>query len=155
MITLGLLTLHEHPDQLAAIRANPELIPGAVEELLRYLTVTHRGRHKVALRDVEVGGVLIRAGEGVIVAQDAANRDDSVFENPDVFDVHRDARHHLAFGHGVHQCLGAALARLELRISFATLLQRLPTLRPAVPIEDLDFKHTSAVYGVRALPVEW
>ena len=155
MVTLGMLTLWQYPDQLAELRRDPELIPSAVEELLRYLTVTQWGRHKVALKDVEVRGVTIRAGEGVIVAQDAANRDEAVFANPNALDVHRDARNHLAFGQGVHQCLGAALARLELRISFAALLRRLPTLHSTEPIDGLDFKHSAAVYGVRSLEVAW
>src|SRR5581483_5836107 len=119
MIALGTLTLLRHPDQL--------------EELLRYLTITHRGRHRVATADIEVGGQLIRAGEGIIAAQDAANRDPDTFADPDVLDIHREARHHLAFGHGVHQCIGAAVARVELQVAYARLFARFPGLELAVP----------------------
>ncbi|HTE64174.1 MAG TPA: cytochrome P450, partial [Solirubrobacteraceae bacterium] len=108
MIALGTLALLEHPDQLAALRDadDPAAIAGAVEELLRYLTITHSGRRRVALEDIEVGGRLIRAGDGIVVANDAADRDERRFDDPDRLDVHRDARGHVAFGFGVHQCLG-------------------------------------------------
>jgi hypothetical protein len=91
----------------------------------------------------------------VICAQDAANRDPSAFANPNDLDVRRDARGHLAFGHGVHQCIGAALARIELQVAYETLLRRLPNLALAVPLEEIDFKHEAAVYGLRAMPVTW
>lgn len=155
MISLGLLTLMQHPDQLEMLKAEPELIPPAAEELLRFLTITHRGRHKAAIEDVVIGGQLIRAGEGVIAAQDSANRDPAVFSDPDVLDVRREARHHLAFGHGVHQCIGAALARIELQVAYATVLRRMPNLALAVPLAEIAFKHDNAVYGINALPVVW
>jgi len=156
MITLGLITLLQHPDQLALLRDDLSLVPGAVEELLRYLTVTHRGRHRVATADIELSGQLIRAGEGVIAAQDAANRDPAMFEHPNELDIRRaNARHHLAFGFGPHQCLGAALARIELQVAFETLLRRVPTIRLALPLEEIRFKHDAAVYGVYELPVTW
>ena len=155
MISLGLLTLMQHPEQLQALKDDPSLIPSAAEELLRFLTITHRGRHKAAVEDITIGGQLIRAGEGVICAQDAANRDPSAFANPNDLDVRRDARGHLAFGHGVHQCIGAALARIELQVAYETLLRRLPNLALAVPLEEIEFKHEAAVYGLRAMPVTW
>lgn len=156
MITLGTLTLLQHPDQLRALREDSTLIPGAVDELLRYLTVTHRGRHRVATADIEIGGKLIRAGEGVITAQDAANRDETVFEDPNQLDIRRpDAHHHLAFGYGPHMCLGAPLAKIELQVAYKALFERLPTLRLAVPFDEIEFKHDSAVYGVHRMPVEW
>jgi len=155
MIALGTLTLLRHPAQLEELKAEPGLWPGAVEELLRYLTITHRGRHRVATADIEVGGQLIRAGEGIIAAQDAANRDPDTFADPDVLDVHRDARHHLAFGHGVHQCIGAAVARVELQVAYARLFARFPGLQLAVPHDEIRFKHESSVYGVAELPVRW
>ena len=155
MIALGTLTLLRHPDQLAELKANPQLWPAAVEELLRYLTITHRGRHRVTTADIEVGGQLIRAGEGIIAAQDAANRDADTFENPDVLDIHRDARNHLAFGHGVHQCIGAAVARVELQVAYARLFARFPGLELAVADDQVRFKHESSVYGVAELPVRW
>ena len=155
MIALGTLTLLRHPDQLEELKANPEQWPGAMEELLRYLTITHRGRHRVATADIVVGGQLIRAGEGVIAAQDAANRDPDTFPNPDELDIHREARHHLAFGHGVHQCIGAAVARVELEVAYARLFARFPGLELAVPHDQIRFKHGSSVYGVTELPVRW
>jgi cytochrome P450 len=155
MIALGLLTLMQHPDQLELLKAEPELIPAATEELLRFLTITHRGRHKAAIEDVVIGGQLIRAGEGVIAAQDSANRDPAVFRDPNVLDVRREARHHLAFGHGVHQCIGAALARIELQVAYSTVIRRMPDLALAVPVEEITFKHDNAVYGISSLPVVW
>ncbi|MDN3354687.1 cytochrome P450 [Actinomadura sp. DC4] len=157
MIALGTLTLLRHPDQLAELRGEPDpkLVASAVEELLRYLTIVHSGRRRVATEDVEVGGRLIRAGEGVIVATDAGNRDASAFTDPDVLDIHRQARHHVAFGYGVHQCLGQPLARVELQVVYGTLYRRVPTLRLAVPLEEIRFKHDMLVYGVHGLPVSW
>jgi cytochrome P450 len=156
MIALGTLTLLQHPDQLAELRAgDPRLVASAVEELLRYLTIVHSGRRRVAVEDVEVGGRLIRAGEGVIVATDSGNRDETAFPDPDVLDIHRQARHHVAFGYGVHQCLGQPLARVELQVVYGTLYRRVPTLRTAVPLEEIRFKHDMLVYGVHELPVRW
>src|SRR3569833_3046537 len=157
MIALGTLTLFQHPDQLAELRErqDPGLVASAVEELLRYLNIVHSGRRRVATEDVEVGGQLIRAGEGVVVATDAGNRDASAFADPDVLDIHRQARHHVAFGYGVHQCLGQPLARVELQVVYGTLYRRIPTLRLAVPLEEVRFKHDMLVYGVHELPVSW
>jgi cytochrome P450 len=157
MIALGTLALLEHPEQLAEIRDadDPKLIANAVEELLRYLNIVHSGRRRVATEDIEVGGRLIRAGEGVILANDAGNRDGSAFPEPDRLDIHRQARHHIAFGYGVHQCLGQPLARMELQVVYSTLYRRIPTLELAVPLEDIQFKHDMVVYGVHSLPVTW
>jgi cytochrome P450 len=109
----------------------------------------------VATADIMVGEQLIRAGEGIIAAQDAANRDPETFPDPDVLDIHREARHHLAFGHGVHQCIGAAVARVELQVAYARLFARFPELELAVPQDQIRFKHESSVYGVAELPVRW
>lgn len=157
MIALGTLALLEHPDQLAELRETQDkaLVANAVEELLRYLNIVHSGRRRVAVADAEVGGHLVRAGEGIILANDAGNRDDSAFPDPDVLDIHRKARHHVAFGYGVHQCLGQPLARMELQVVYSTLYKRIPTLRLAIPLEDVQFKHEMAVYGVHSLPVAW
>jgi cytochrome P450 len=157
MIALGTLALLEHPDQLAELRDadDPAVIARAVEELLRYLTITHSGRRRVALADVELDGQVIRAGDGVILANDAANRDELPFADPDRLDVHRDARAHVAFGFGVHQCLGQPLARVELQVVYGTLYRRIPGLRLAVPVDQVPFKHDSAVYGAYELPVTW
>jgi hypothetical protein len=157
MIALGTLALLEHPDQLAALRDadGPELVAGAVEELLRYLTIVHSGLRRVALADIEIGDQTIRAGDGVVMAADAANRDALAFADPHRLDIHRDARRHVAFGFGVHQCLGQPLARVELQVVYGTLYRRIPSLRLAVDLEQLPFKHDGAVYGVYALPVTW
>lgn len=163
MIALGTLALLRHPDQLAAVRDtdDPKLIAGAVEELLRYLTIVHTGRRRVALEDIEIGGRVIRAGDGVILSNDIGNRDEAAFPGspgspgPEQLDVHRDARRHVAFGFGPHQCLGQPLARVELQVVYGTLYRRLPSLRLAVPFEDVPFKHDGLVYGVYELPVAW
>ena len=154
MLSLGVVTLLRHPDQLAALRADEELVPGAVEELLRYLTVVHIGMRRIATEDAEVGGVTIRAGEGVVIALQAANRDPAVFEVPEKLDLSRDARSHLAFGHGLHHCLGQSLARAELQTALPTLLNRLPELRLTGPAEAFAFEGR-AVHGVQELPVAW
>jgi cytochrome P450 len=157
MIALGTLALLEHPDQLAALRdaGDPGLVAGAVEELLRYLTIVHSGLRRVALADIELGGETIRAGDGVILAVDAGNRDQHAFADPDRLDLHRDARQHVSFGFGVHQCLGQPLARVELQVVYGTLYRRIPSLRLATDLDQLPFKHDASVYGVYELPVTW
>ena len=157
MIALGTLALLEHPDQLALLResGDPRLVASAVEELLRYLNITHNGRRRVAIEDIEIGGRTIRAGDGLIMANDIANRDPDAFAEPDRLDLTRDARHHVAFGFGVHQCLGQPLARLELQVVYGTLYRRIPTLRLATALDRIPFKHDGAVYGVYELPVTW
>ncbi|MFF3462372.1 cytochrome P450 [Streptomyces sp. NPDC001984] len=157
MIALGTLALLEHPDQLAELRQADDLklVAGAVEELLRYLTIVHSGRRRVAAADIEIGGQVIRAGEPVILANDAGDWDPAAFAEPDRLDIHRDARHHVAFGFGVHQCLGQPLARVELQVVYGTLYRRIPTLRLAVDREQIPFKHDGFIYGVHRLPVTW
>ncbi len=157
MIALGTLALFEHPEQFALLRDSddPELIASAVEELLRYLHITHNGRRRVAVEDIEIAGETIRAGEGVILPNDIGNRDPEVFADPDSLDVRRGDHRHLAFGFGVHQCLGQQLARVELQIVYNTLYTRIPTLRPATSLENVPFKHDGSVYGVYELPVTW
>ncbi|WP_410667486.1 cytochrome P450 [Amycolatopsis sp. cmx-4-68] len=157
MIALGTLALLEHPDQLALLREgdDPALVASAVEELLRYLNITHNGRRRVALEDIEIAGETIRAGEGLIMANDIANRDPAVFPGGDRLDLTRDAHRHVAFGFGVHQCLGQPLARLELQVVYSTLYRRIPTLAPATELGKIPFKHDGSVYGVYELPVTW
>ncbi|MFE2073089.1 cytochrome P450 [Streptomyces misionensis] len=157
MIALGTLALLENPDQLAPLRdgADPGQVAAAVEELLRYLNITHSGRRRVALEDIEIGGELIRAGDGIIFANEIANRDPDAFPDPDRLDLGRDARRHVAFGYGVHQCLGQPLARIELQVVYSTLYSRVPTLALATGIDQLEFKHDGFVYGVYELPVTW
>jgi cytochrome P450 len=154
MIALGTLVLMQHPDQLRELQQDPQLVPGAVEEMLRYLSVAHHVAFRLATDDVEVSGKCIHAGDGVIAPVMAANRDPEVFAEPDRFDIHRDARRHLAFGYGIHQCLGQALARVELQAVFSRLFHRFPNLELAVPFEQLRFRN-SLIYGVEELPVTW
>ncbi|MBD0692416.1 cytochrome P450 [Streptomyces sp. CBMA123] len=156
MISLSTALLLEQPEQIARL-ADPAALPGAVEELLRLLTIVHTGLPRVALEDVELGGVTVRAGEGVIAMLSTANRDESVFGGADhratdELDVTRDARRHLAFGFGVHQCLGQPLARAELQIALETLFRRLPGLRLT---GEREFRTESFIYGMRSLPVTW
>ncbi|MFI6024468.1 cytochrome P450 [Amycolatopsis magusensis] len=155
MISLGTLALLENPEQLAALRADPELVGPAVEEMLRYLSIGDIVPARIATEDMEVGGTTIKAGEGLIALLGAANWDTEVFPSPETFDIGRGARHHIAFGYGVHQCVGQNLARLELEILFRKLVSRVPTLRLAAPVEDLPYKRQGAVYGLHALPVSW
>ncbi|MFD8492871.1 cytochrome P450 [Amycolatopsis sp. NPDC059657] len=155
MISFGMLALLRNPEQAALLRAEPERIGSAIEELLRYLSVVHFGLPRTTLEDVELGGQLIRAGEGVLCMISAANRDESLFTDPERFDITRDSRRHLAFGFGVHQCVGQPLARVELRSALGTLLRRLPDLRLAVPDDQLEYRTDKAVYGVREMPVLW
>jgi cytochrome P450 len=157
MIALGTYALLAHPDQLAAVRDSddPQMISRAVEELLRYLTIAHSGRRRVAAEDIEIAGQVIRAGEGIVLPSEIANRDAEVFSDPDRLDVHRDARGHIAFGFGVHQCLGQPLARVELQVVYGTLYRRVPTLALACDPATIPFKHDSSLYGVYELPVTW
>jgi cytochrome P450 len=157
MITMGTLLLLEHPEQLARVRDtdDPRVIAAAVEELLRYLSVVHLGRRRTALEDIEIAGKTIRAGEGVILLGELANRDPAVFPDPDRLDITRDARHHQAFGVGTHHCLGQPLARMELQVVYPALLRRIPTLRLATDLDKIPFKYDSVIYGVYELPVTW
>ncbi|WP_243793756.1 cytochrome P450 [Saccharopolyspora gloriosae] len=157
MIALGTLALLQHPEQLAALRDgdDPKRVASAVDELLRYLNITHNGRRRVALEDIEIAGQVIRAGDGLVVPNDIGNRDPAVFDDPDRLDIERDARSHVAFGFGVHQCLGQGLARMELQVVYGTLYRRIPGLRLAAGLDDIPFKHDGAVYGVHELPVTW
>ncbi|MGC7098729.1 cytochrome P450 [Amycolatopsis lurida] len=156
MLGLGTFALLEHPGQLAELRANPDLMPGAVEELMRYLSVVDIGAiYRYATEDLELGGETIPEGSTVVVSTLAANRDPNRFENPDALDVHRSARGHLSFGHGIHQCLGQQLARIEMRAGFAGLLRRFPDLELAIPAKDVKLRTNMRIYGVHELPVTW
>ncbi|MEH1016651.1 cytochrome P450 [Micromonospora sp. CPCC 206060] len=155
MIGLSTLLLLQHPEQFAALRDRPDLADDLVEELLRYLTVIRTGLLRVAVRDIEIGGQLIRAGEGVIAMLSLANRDPDVFTDPEGFGLSPAAHQHLAFGFGVHQCIGQPLARAELRIALVELAHRFPRLALAVDPADVPVRGTSVVYGVAELPVTW
>ncbi|MFD5701120.1 cytochrome P450 [Streptomyces lasiicapitis] len=154
MISLGTFTLLEHPDQLAALRADPERTRDAVEELLRFLSIAD-GLVRVATEDIEVAGRTIRADDGVILSAATVNRDTTVYPGADDLDVRRNARHHLAFGFGIHQCLGQNLARAELEIALHSLLARIPDLRLAVPADEIRMKPGDTIQGLVELPVTW
>jgi cytochrome P450 len=154
-LALGIFALLQNPAQLAALRADPALADRGVEELLRYLTVA-RTFQRMALEDVELGGQTIKAGTVVILSYNTANRDPERFADPHVLDLRRQHGGHLAFGHGIHLCLGQELARIELRIAILALVNRFPTLRLAVPAERVGLRpETAAVYGMTSLPVTW
>ncbi|MER6704415.1 cytochrome P450 [Streptomyces fumanus] len=154
MISLGTYTLLRHPDRLAELRADPGLLPEAVEELMRTLSIAD-GLLRLATEDIEIDGQTIRAGEGVVFATSVINRDAAVYPEPDTLDFHRPARHHVAFGFGIHQCLGQNLARAEMEIALGTLIARLPGLRLAAPAEEIPFKPGDTIQGMLELPVAW
>jgi cytochrome P450 len=154
MLALGTFALLEHPEQLAELRANPDLLPDAVEELLRYLSVVDV-LYRYATEDIELDGETIRKGSTVVVSMLAANHDPQRFDNPDTLDIHRKARGHLSFGHGIHQCLGQQLARVEMRAGFGGLLRRFPTLKLAIPADEVKLRTDMNIYGVHELPVTW
>lgn len=152
MISLGTLGLLDRPAQRDAVHdpASP-----AVEELLRYFTIVEAATSRTALEDVELGGVTIRKGEGVVGLGQTANRDPDVFEHPDVLDTTRDAHRHVSFGYGRHHCLGRHLALMELQVVYDTLFRRIPDLRLAVPLDQVPVKTDANVYGLHRLPVTW
>ncbi|GAU68124.1 cytochrome P450 [Streptomyces sp. NBRC 110611] len=153
-LALGTFALLSNPEQFAALRDDPGLADQAVEELLRYLSIADP-MMRAALEDVEVEGQVIKAGETVICSVQAANRDARRFPEPDRLDLHRKATGHLSFGHGAHQCLGQQLARVEMRVVFPALVTRFPTLRLAVPSEQIPLREQMNIYGVHSLPVTW
>ncbi|MFD9789982.1 cytochrome P450 [Streptomyces sp. NPDC059070] len=154
MISLGTFTLLEHPERLAELRADPSLMPAAVEELMRFLSIAD-GILRMATEDIEVGGAVIRAGDSVVLGTSVINRDDSVYPRADVLDWHRPARHHVGFGFGIHQCLGQNLARAEMEIALSALFERLPGLRLAAPADRIPFKPGDTLQGMVELPVTW
>ena len=155
MLAIGTLALLRNPEQAAIVRDDPEATAPAVEELMRYLSVVHTGVPRTATEDTEVAGQAVAAGDALAVSRPSADRDRALVEDPDRLDVGRAAGHHVAFGHGVHHCLGAPLARMEMATAFPALLRRFPTLASASPFEDVDFRSASVVYGLRSLPVTW
>ncbi|WP_030185568.1 cytochrome P450 [Streptomyces violaceorubidus] len=154
MISLGTYTLLTNPRRLAELRADPGLLPDAVEELMRVLSIAD-GLLRMATEDIDVDGQTIRAGDGVVFSTSLINRDESVYPDPDALDWHRPARHHVAFGFGIHQCLGQNLARAELEIALHALFDRLPTLRLAAPADEIPFKPGDTIQGMLELPVAW
>ena len=155
MLSLGTLALLRHPDQLASVRDDPDAVGPAVEELLRWLSIVHSGIPRITTTDVELAGVQIPKHQLVFVSLPSGNRDPGFIDNPETLDISRGAMGHLAFGHGVHHCLGAPLARMEMRIAFPALLQRFPTLELAEPFDDVAFRSFHFIYGLQSLEVGW
>jgi cytochrome P450 len=132
------------------------VVANAVEELLRYLSIIQTGQRRIAVEDIEIAGELIRAGEGIIIDLAPANWDAEMFDGPDRLHLLRTgAEQNMAFGYGRHQCVGQQLARAELQIVLPTLFRRIPTLRLAVSVDEVPFKHDRLAYGVYELPVTW
>jgi cytochrome P450 len=155
MLGLGTLALLRHPDQLAAVRDDPDTIGPAVEELLRWLSIVHTSIPRITTADVEVAGVPIPAGQLVFASMPAGNRDPEFIDAPDELDIRRGAPGHLAFGHGVHHCLGAPLARMEMRIAWPALFRRFPDLALAEDFDHVAFREFHFIYGLRSLEVTW
>ncbi|MEW9549828.1 cytochrome P450 [Nonomuraea sp. NPDC050783] len=154
MLSLGTLALLRHPDQLDLLRKEPERIDAAVEELLRWLSIVHSGTTKVAAAETRLGDTVIAPGDLVICSLPTANRDPELLPDADRFDLTRGAPGHVAFGHGIHHCLGAPLARMELKTAFPALFRRFPELRLADGAEP-RFRSFSVVYGLSSLEVAW
>ncbi|MDT5318217.1 MAG: hypothetical protein QOD88_739 [Mycobacterium sp.] len=156
-ISVSVAALLENPDQLALLRdaEDPKVIATAVEELMRYCSIIQTGQRRIAVEDIEVDGEVIRAGEGIILDVAPANWDARQFPEPDRLDLQRQDGPQVGFGYGRHQCVGQQLARMELQIVLPSLLRRIPTLRLAVPRDELPFKHDALAYGLHELPVVW
>lgn len=149
----GMLALLQHPDQKRLLAERPELIKTAVEELLRYDGPVGVSTMRWALEDVDYYGVTIPAGEMVVASLLAANRDPAMFANPDALDITRNPNKHIAFGNGIHYCVGAPLARMEGAIAFNTLLRRIPNLALTVDVDELEWNPTILLHGMKAMPV--
>ncbi|GAA1018304.1 cytochrome P450 [Acrocarpospora pleiomorpha] len=154
MIGLSTLALLQNPRQMRRLREQPESMADAVEELLRYLSIVRTGLTRAAVADTEIGGQVIKAGEGVIALLSGANHDTAVFADPGDLDLTRGSHQHMAFGFGVHQCLGQPLARAELRIALTELLTRLPGLALAVDPAEIEYRD-ALIFGAHRLPVTW
>nr|ADU56094.1 hypothetical protein CA878-16 [uncultured organism CA878] len=155
MIGLGVLALLRHPEQIAAFRGDDQSADRAVEELIRYLTVPYAPTPRTAMEDVTIADQVIKQGETVLCSLPMANRDPALVPDADRLDVTREPVPHVAFGHGIHHCLGAALARLELRTVYTALWRRFPALRLADPEQETTFRLTTPAYGLTELVVAW
>jgi cytochrome P450 len=153
LIASGALALLAHPGELERLRADPALAPAAVEELLRFTSPVNHANDRFTTGEVTIGGVMIPAGEWVFAALSSANRDPAQYPAPDRLDLGRDTSGHVAFGHGVHHCLGAPLARMEAEVALGALLPRFPGLSLAVPREELRWRPVSLMNGLESLPV--
>jgi cytochrome P450 len=154
LIGNGVYLLLTHPEQRDRLAADPGLLPGAIEEFLRYEGPVQTSTYRITTEAVEYSGVEIPAGEPILISLMSANRDESQFPAADQLDVARRDAAHLAFGHGIHFCLGAALARLEGRIAIGALLNRYPRLNLAVPPGELDWRSGILIRGLARLPVD-
>jgi cytochrome P450 len=153
LIASGTLALLTHPDQMARLRDDPSLLSPAVEELLRFTSPVNHATDRFTTEDLPIGDVVIPAGEWVLSAITSANRDPAQFPDPDRLDLGRDTSGHVAFGYGVHYCLGAHLARMEAEVALGALVARFPGLSLAVPLEELRWRPVSLMNGLESLPV--
>jgi len=153
MLSLGTLALLRHPEQIAVFREQPAAVPGAVEELIRYLSVVQAALPRVATSEVQIGTTTLDEGDLVTVSLSAANRDRSLTEEGDELDLRRPLTNHVAFGHGIHHCLGAPLARMEMQIAFPALFRRFPRL--ALADEHVAYREQTFIFGLTELPVVW
>ena len=155
MLGIGTLALLVHPEQLALFRESPGLLHNAIEELVRYVSIASHGAVRTATDDVTVNGQLIRAGDEVVVSLPMATRDPTRYEDPDRLDLTRRPKTSLAWGYGIHHCIGAPLARMEMQVAYPALLHRFPGLRLAVPLDAVSFRTSNVTYGVQSMPVAW
>jgi len=153
LIASGTLALLTHPEEQTRLRRDPSLLTAAVEELLRFTSPVNHANDRFTTKDVPVGDVVIPAGEWVLPATSSANRDPAQFPDPDRLDLNRDTSGHVAFGHGVHHCLGAPLARMEAEVALGALLDRFPRISLAVPEPELRWRPVSLMNGLESLPV--
>jgi cytochrome P450 len=153
LIASGVLALATHPEEMARLREDPSLLAGAVEELLRFTSPVNHANDRFTTHDVPVGDVVIPAGQWVFPAISSANRDPARFPDPDRLDLSRDTSGHVAFGHGIHHCLGAPLARMEAEVALGALLARFPRLALATEPEELRWRSVSLMNGLESLPV--
>jgi cytochrome P450 len=153
LIASGTLALLTHPGEKTRLRQDPSQLPAAVEELLRFTNPVNHANDRFTTEDVPVGDVVIPAGEWVLPAISSANRDPAQFPDPDRLDLGRDTSGHVAFGHGIHHCLGAPLARMEAEVALGALLARFPRISLAVPPEKLRWRPVSLMNGLESLPV--
>jgi cytochrome P450 PksS len=149
----GLLALLQHPDQFEKLKANPNLMDSAIEELLRYTNPVQQVAQRYTLEDMEISGEIVPKYTAIYLGVAAGNRDETVFENPDQFDITRTPNKHLSFGFGVHYCLGAPLARLEAKIAFNILFSRYPNIRLNAPVDQLKWKGAPFLRGLVSLPI--
>lgn len=159
MISLSTLALLRNPDQLELLKTNidnPAFLSNAVDELFRFVSVTHNGRRRVAVEDVLIGKQLVKVGEGVILLNNVADRDELIFPSADKLDLSRkNANTHLAFAAGIHRCLGATLSKCEMELVHGAIWKRLPNLALATPFEQLQFNEGATVFSIKAMPLTW